>query len=981
MRGWMRKGLACWVGWTLGNALPTAQAAPPVPHWIWGEKASDAELRFFRRAFDLPARPRKALLTVAAADQAVISVNDKAVGQNESFNEPTSVDVSRLLQAGRNEVSFVARNGSGPAGLMARLEITLADGRSEAMVSDASWETSADGATGWVRVRDLGPHGVAPWGEVLKMPTATPAASLTVASGFKVELLRSAGFGEGSWVSMAFDPKGRIWISPQGPEPLLRGTIQEGRLASLAPVELPVRAAMGMLWAFDSFYVNGRGTNGLALYRLRDTQGDDALDTCQPLHVWKGDGGEHGPHGLATDGSSLFVVNGNFVDVPADVAATSPVRRYADDVVLPRMEDGRGFGSGRKPPGGYVLRMQPDGAGAELFSAGQRNAYDIAFNEDGELFTFDSDMEWDWGMPWYRPIRVLHCFAGADHGFREGSAKWPADLPDSVGPVVEVGIGSPTGVASGAGARFPAAYRRALYIMDWSYGRILAVHLKPSGASYTATFDTFVQGKPLNVTDLAVGPDGAMYFITGGRGTQSGLYRVTHTGAGPEANVDPAPGPVAATDDRQRRRELEAWMRTSDPTALDRIWESLGSGDRTLRYAARVALERQPVASWRARALSETNAAAGLGALLALTRAGATDDQADVLKALAKWPLDGLNEELFATKLRVIGLSFVRHGVPAGEMRAMALQKLGRQFPARSWRLNRDLASLLVALGSPDVVRQALDLRDQAATQAEAWHYQGVLRVATHGWNMDLRKRYFGWFHQRPTLPRPEAEARWFGDVGQKPANGASMDGFLKAMRQQALLRVPDDEKGPIAPWVTGAAVTNGAANALAAGAPGPAKARGFVRHWTTQDLAGRLASGDPTRGKAVWREAQCAACHRLGGEGAAVGPDLTGAGSRYARIDLLKSLTEPSAVISEQFQATLFTLRDGSTVAGRVTGESGGAVQVLVDPVAGTTRSLPLSKVKSREASPVSMMPEGLMDTFTAEEVADLVAFLVRPQ
>jgi putative heme-binding domain-containing protein len=153
------------------------------------------------------------------------------------------------------------------------------------------------------------------------------------------------------------------------------------------------------------------------------------------------------------------------------------------------------------------------------------------------------------------------------------------------------------------------------------------------------------------------------------------------------------------------------------------------------------------------------------------------------------------------------------------------------------------------------------------------------------------------------------------------------------------------------------------------------------VRHWTTQDLAGRLASGDPTRGKAVWREAQCAACHRLGGEGAAVGPDLTGAGSRYARIDLLKSLTEPSAVISEQFQATLFTLRDGSTVAGRVTGESGGAVQVLVDPVAGTTRSLPLSKVKSREASPVSMMPEGLMDTFTAEEVADLVAFLVRPQ
>ena len=980
-RAWKRIGLALWGCLALGTGLPGVQAAAPVPQWIWGEKASDGEMRFFRRVLELPARPRKALLTVAADDQAVLSVNEKAVGQNDSFQQPTSVDVSRLLQAGRNELSLVARNGTGPAGLVARLEVTLADGRSEAMVSDASWETSADGATGWTRARELGPHGMAPWGEVLKMPVATPASALTVAPGFQVELLRSAEFGEGSWVSLAFDPKGRLWISPQGSEPLLRGTLQDGRLASLDPVDLPVRAAMGMLWAFDSFYVNGRGTNGLALYRLRDTNGDDALDACQALHAWKGDGGEHGPHGLATDGTSLFVVNGNFVDVPAGVAPSSPVRHYADDVVLPRMEDGRGFGSGRKPPGGYVLRMQPDGSGAELFSAGQRNAYDLAFNEDGELFTFDSDMEWDWGTPWYRPIRVLHCFAGADHGFREGSAKWPSDLPDSVGPVVEVGIGSPTGVASGKGARFPAAYRRALYVMDWSYGRILAMHLRPQGASYTGTFEPFVQGKPLNVTDLAVGPDGAMYFITGGRGTQSGLYRVSHVGAGPDATVDPTAGPVAGAAARAQRRELEGWMRVVDPEALGRIWEALGSDDRVLRHAARVALERQPVASWRARALAETNAVAGLGALMALVRVGATDDQAAILKALAKWPLDGLGEEAFATKLRVIGLSLARQGMPGDDLRTMALQKLGRQFPARSWRLNRDLSALLVALGSPDVVRQALELRDRATTQAEALHYQATLRLATNGWDMGLRQRYFAWFHRRPALARLEAEPRWFGDVGQRPANGASMDGFLKTMRQQALARVPDDEKGPLAPWVTGAAVTNGAAAAaVATTAGGPGHARAFVKHWTTPDVAGLLGTGDVLRGKGIWREAQCAACHRLGGEGGAVGPDLTGVGSRYARIDILKSITEPSAVVSEQFQATLFTLRDGGTVAGRVTGEAGGSVQVLVDPVAGTTRTLRLDEVLSREASPVSMMPEGLMDHFTAQEMADLVAYLERP-
>ena len=969
MRGWNGVALGMFL-----VAMSAARGAAPVPHWIWGETSIDGEMRFFRRSIELPARPRRAMLTVAADDQAVISVNHKAIGRNESAAQPTTVDVSRVLQPGPNQISFVARNVSGPAGLLVRLEVTLADGRSETLVSDVSWETSRDGATGWTASRDLGAHGVAPWGEVIPMPMATAASKLQVAPGFKVELLRSAEPGEGSWISMAFDPAGGLWISPQGAEPLMRATLREGRLQSLAPVDVPVRSAMGMLWAFDSFYVNGRGTNGLALYRLRDTNGDGALDACNALRTWKGDGGEHGPHGLATDGSSLFVVNGNFVEVPPDVAPASPVRNYADDVVLPRMEDGRGFGGGRKPPGGYVLRMQPDGSGAELFSAGQRNAYDIAFNADGELFTFDSDMEWDWGTPWYRPIRVLHCFAGADHGFREGSAKWPADHPDSVGPVVDVGIGSPTGVASGAGARFPLRYRHALYVMDWSYGRILAVHLRPSGATYAATFETFVQGKPLNVTDLAVGPDGAMYFITGGRGTQSGLYRVTHVGTGPEAMVDPGPDAVAAAEARGRRRELEGWMRRADPAALDGIWGALGSGDPVLRYAARVALERQPVEAWRSRALSETNATAGLSALMALARVGAHDDQRPLLKALARWPLDGLAEELFATKLRVIGLSFARHGVPGGELRSMAIQKLGRQLPARSWRLNRDLVPLLVALGAPDVVRAAMDLRDGAPTGAEALHYQAALRMATNGWDTDLRRRYFAWFHKRPPMARSEAEARWFGDVSQRPGTGASLDGFLKTMRQQAFQRVPDDEKGPLAPWVTGAAVPK--ETPLVPGVV-PSKVRPFVRRWQTPDLAGGLAGGDPVAGKAIWREAQCASCHRLAGEGGAVGPDLTGAGARYAKIDLLRSITEPSAVISDQFKATLLTLADGATVSGRVVSEADGTLQVLVDPVAGLTRRVAAADIKSREASPVSMMPEGLMDHFTAEEVAHLIAYL----
>src|SRR5262249_8812137 len=157
---------------------------------------------------------------------------------------------------------------------------------------------------------------------------------------------------------------------------------------------------------------------------------------------------------------------------------------------------------------------------------------DMAFNPDGELFTWDSDMEWDIGAPWYRPTRVNHCVSAGEYGWRSGSAVWPTYYPDSLPTTLDVGLGSPTGMKFGTSAKFPLRYQRALFAADWAYGRILAIHLTPLGASYEGTFETLVTGKPLNVTDLDFGPDGAMYFITGGRGTPSTLYRLTYSGTG-----------------------------------------------------------------------------------------------------------------------------------------------------------------------------------------------------------------------------------------------------------------------------------------------------------------------------------------------------------------------------------------------------------------------------------------------------------------
>ncbi|MCI0458783.1 MAG: HEAT repeat domain-containing protein, partial [Gemmataceae bacterium] len=194
-----------------------------------------------------------------------------------------------------------------------------------------------------------------------------------------------------------------------------------------------------------------------------------------------------------------------------------------------------GYAANILAPGGTIWRLDHQGKNLSLVAAGFRNHYDAAFSPTGELFTFDSDMEWDEGLPWYRAVRVCHCPPGADFVWRTGSANTPDYYLDSLPPVVETGRGSPVGVEFYDHHVYPEKYRGAFFMADWSIGVIFAVRLERDGASYKAKVERFCTGKPLNVTDLAVGPDGALYFTTGGRGTQGGVYRIVYAGK---------PGPI-----------------------------------------------------------------------------------------------------------------------------------------------------------------------------------------------------------------------------------------------------------------------------------------------------------------------------------------------------------------------------------------------------------------------------------------------------
>src|SRR5437660_2777449 len=145
---------------------------------------------------------------------------------------------------------------------------------------------------------------------------------------------------------MAIDPKGRLIVSPQDKQPLLRLTIADGKFAKMEKIDLPVTSSMGMLYAFDSLYVSGRGPNGIGLYRLRDTDNDDQYDQFDFL--LPGESGEHGSHALVLGPDKMiYYITGNFVNLPRNLSLSSPHRNYAEDQVRPRAGDGDGVDAGK----------------------------------------------------------------------------------------------------------------------------------------------------------------------------------------------------------------------------------------------------------------------------------------------------------------------------------------------------------------------------------------------------------------------------------------------------------------------------------------------------------------------------------------------------------------------------------------------------------------------------------------------------------
>ena len=809
--------------------------------------------------------------------------------------------------------------------------------------------------------------------------TATPISRITVPDGFQVELLYSVPNAEqGSWVNLCSDDKGRVYASDQYGR-LYRFTPpapgQTLKNEDVQKVPADIRAVNGMLFAFGALYV---GVNDYeqkiqsGFYRLTDSDGDDQLDKVELLRGFDSKG-DHGVHAvvLTPDKKGFYLVCGNNA-ILTETVSTSPVRPlWGDDHLLPRMPDGRGHNRHVMAPGGIIYRVSPDGKEFEIFANGFRNIYDASVNSDGDLFTYDADMEYDFNTSWYRPTRINHVVSGAEFGWRNGTGKYPEFYVDNLPATLNIGPGSPTGTTFGYGAKFPDKYQRAFYALDWSWGKIYAVHLKQHGATYTATKEEFVTGGPLPVTDAIIHPDGTMYFAIGGRRVQSGLYRVTYTGSESTAPVDLQP---RSTPERDLRLELSAFHGKQDPQAVATAWPHLSHPDRFIRAAARTVLEHQPLAEWENKALAESDVTRQLEALLALARVtgicpthrkeGATvstDMRDKLVTALLGHDLPSLSLDQQLAHVRILQIVLHRFGNPDDATISTIISHLDPSFPSNSYELNWLLCETLAYLQAPNTAAKGMALIAKAESQEPQIEYARSLRQLTVGWTKELRTQQLEWFLKA---------ANYNG--------GSSFEKFIEFIRTDSLATFTETEKTNLASLIEKKPVKKSAIELS-----GEIFAGRTPTMWTLEALSKatetKLVSRDFDNGRKMFGAAACFACHRFGNAGGMTGPDLTGSGGRYSPHDLLDQIINPSKEINEQFAPIIVTRDDGEVLSGVVVNLSGDNITLNTDLSDPNQRvNVDRKKVTSIEPSKVSLMPPNLLMMVTEEEVMDLVAYVL---
>jgi putative membrane-bound dehydrogenase-like protein len=664
--------------------------------------------------------------------------------------------------------------------------------------------------------------------------------------------------------------------------------------------------------------------------------------------------------------------------------------------------------------GGGIVRVRPDGTDLEIYATGLRNPFELAIDPFLNIFTRDNTND---GAGW--DTRVSHLVQTAHYGYTQLYANFPDEI---MPPLGSFGQGGATGGLFLQDPPWPAKYRNDLYTGDWGRSEVYRHHLKKNGPTFDLKQEVFL--KVPRATGMDSDGNGRLYVCSWRGGSAVGyegpnvgfVARVTPRG------LKPTPFPdlkAASLDDLVRhlagdnavarlysQREILRRGRKAEATqGLTNLASDLKAFPEG-RVAAIFTLKQldgkdchatllklagdAAVREFALRALTDRKGE--LGGLDSKPFVAALSDESPRVRAQALVSLARLNDESAAKSILPLTARPKGSAMPSGSP-VHAQPDPDRVVPHLAMRA-------LVSLDAVEACLEALDgpYREGALRALRGMHsrkaVEALIRKLGTVRATELRRAilatlirlyhreadYQGsWWGIRPDNTGPyydRAEWEQSKRIGAV-LTSAALDGdpatlaFLRAelsRHRVSLTGVPSDPKAAAARKEDDSPIVIPKADPKNPNQIGNLPYEAALK----RALASR---GDAEKGKALFKSQSCVACHTYEDGQAPKGPHLVDIGKRSKADELVESILKPSAKIAQGFETWAFTTVKGRVVTGFVVSESADAVEIR--EVTGVRRELLQKEIEGRKKEEQSMMPAGLADALTPEQLADLLAYL----